>query len=507
MALRTAIYSSLDNGFVDNAVFLCGLLQPEDAHLKAHCLLQAGQYKAAYDAAKRHSSLGCVYVFARACLGLERFSEGAHALEKARIYWEGRGQKQIESKRFIPDASACYALVGQLWAGHGDSKRAMESFIEALKLNPLMWDAFTGLCDLGAFVRPINIFKITPLLASMGQPVMSNGDGFLDIHEAKDPFVSTPEPEPHDHSYATSLGPTAAPPRRSVRLLGSRIAAATSTNFEERRELRKAKATGTKGTTRSLSTVGRVVSGNRKPPVEISEDSKPESRAPSTAVSGLPAPKMAPLNDLSRVNEPLQRVMDLLVKMGTGYAHLSRFQCKQALDAFSAIPAQYRETPWVLSQIGRAYYELQKWPEAEKVFIRVREKAPSRMEDMEYYSNVLWQLKKGTDLAHLAHSLIDQDRLSPQAWCALGNAFSLEREHDQAIKCFMRATQLDPKFAYAFTLTGHEHVANEDYDKVCGVSILSLKQFLMKTGYASLPMCYCRRQQTLQWLVRPWHRV
>jgi anaphase-promoting complex subunit 3 len=87
------------------------------------------------------------------------------------------------------------------------------------------------------------------------------------------------------------------------------------------------------------------------------------------------------------------------------------------------------------------------------------------MEDMEVYSNVLWQLKKETDLAYLSHELIEADRLSPQAWCAIGNSFSLQREHEQAIKCFKRATQLDPKFAYAFTLQGHEHVANEESEK------------------------------------------
>ena len=32
-------------------------------------------------------------------------------------------------------------------------------------------------------------------------------------------------------------------------------------------------------------------------------------------------------------------------------------------------------------------------------------------------------------------------------------------------KCFKRASQLDPKFAYAFTLQGHEHITNEEYDK------------------------------------------
>ena len=41
----------------------------------------------------------------------------------------------------------------------------------------------------------------------------------------------------------------------------------------------------------------------------------------------------------------------------------------------------------------------------------------------------------------------------------------MQREHEQAVKCFRRATQLDPKFAYAYTLQGHEHVANEEFDK------------------------------------------
>jgi anaphase-promoting complex subunit 3 len=119
----------------------------------------------------------------------------------------------------------------------------------------------------------------------------------------------------------------------------------------------------------------------------------------------------------------------------------------------------------VLAQIGKAYYERSMYADSEKMFLRIREKAPSYLDDMEVFSNVLWQLKKETDLSYLAHTLMDQDRLSPQAWCAIGNAFSLQREHDQAIKCFSRATQLDPKFAYAFTLQGHEHVTNEEFDK------------------------------------------
>jgi anaphase-promoting complex subunit 3 len=480
-----------------------------------------------------------------------------------------------------------------------------------------MWDAFTGLCDVGAVVRPQNIFKITPeILASISHSATSAhapaSFTSQDSFDAKNPFMATPEVDPfnpslrpagdvglnlggsnllsrlngsvpaaygnghastypdietptnngqHIHEADVMTGepggpvlnernvemphapgrktrtqtssteeppkmrpitsktrfksaselnektdipqpvgqnghkrtvsghstqiqtnapptdPTAAPPRRSVRLLNtissgirpssSRLAAATSRDPEarERREVRKAKATGAKGKAGSTSTVGRVVSGNRKPILETIDPMKPESRRTVLEPTLALPPKMAVPIDTTRDQEALNWLFDLLLKVGSGYKYLSRFECDKACQAFQSISAPQRETPWVLAQIGKAFYERSMYAEAEKVFERIRDKAPSHLEDMEVYSNTLWQLKKETELAYLAHTLVDQDRLSPQAWCALGNAHSLQRDHDQAIKCFTRATQLDPKFAYAFTLQGHEHIANEEYDK------------------------------------------
>jgi anaphase-promoting complex subunit 3 len=132
---------------------------------------------------------------------------------------------------------------------------------------------------------------------------------------------------------------------------------------------------------------------------------------------------------------------------------------------YNALPSPQRETPYILSQIAKAYYEQAQYAEAEKFFIRVRQLAPTRLEDMEVYSTVLWHLKSEIELAYLAHELIEIDRLSPQAWCAIGNSFSLQREHEQALKCFKRSTQLDSSFAYGFTLQGHEYIANEEFEK------------------------------------------
>lgn len=56
-------------------------------------------------------------------------------------------------------------------------------------------------------------------------------------------------------------------------------------------------------------------------------------------------------------------------------------------------------------------------------------------------------------------------RHSAAAWCAAGNAFSLQKEHDAAIRFLQRAVQLEPDLAYAYTLLGHELVATEELDK------------------------------------------
>ncbi|OAK94082.1 TPR-like protein [Phaeosphaeriaceae sp. SRC1lsM3a] len=627
--LRQLIHYHLDNGFTENALFLAGrlhALEPRNAdatHLLALCNLRLGRYKAAYDYSKSKGAqsqhLGCAYVFAQACLGLEKHDQGIQALEKARNLWTGRNHwnKHSEtSRRHVPDAAACYCLLGKLYAAHDNNQKAIDNFVASLKINPFMWDAFTGLCDLGAAVRPHNIFKITPdMLASISQST-ANGISYpapavQESSDTRNPFVSTPDVDPfnpssrqggdvglnlgnsnllsrlngsttvtngaypnletpvangqsfndedimmgegggpvmneqapeiqinqppllrkarlnfnateeppkmrpitsrartktipesdqtdiprpinqnghkrtvsgHSTQHAQSSSahtadPTAAPPRRSVRILNSvttgfrtgssRMANATSKEPEtkERRELRKVKATGTKGKTGTTSTVGRVVSGNRNPHFDVSELTKPQSRPTSAAAFNGPPPRMAPPPDTAREQEALNWLLGLLLKIGSGYRHLSKFDSKKALETFATVSSAQRDTPWVLAHIGKAHYEREQYFEAEEVFKRIREKAPSYLEHMEVYSNTLWQLKKEVSLGHLAHTLMDQDRLSPQAWCALGNAKSLDRQHDDAIQCFSRASQLDPKFAYAFTLQGHEHVTNEEFDK------------------------------------------
>lgn len=178
-----------------------------------------------------------------------------------------------------------------------------------------------------------------------------------------------------------------------------------------------------------------------------------------------PAPPQPPVIDWTKDLEAVAYILELFAQLAGGYFALSKYKCREAIQIFNALPTAQRDAPWVLAQYGKAYYEQAMYPEAEKYFARVRANAPAMLDDMEIYSTVLWHLKDEVELAYLAHELMDIDRLSPEAWCAIGNSFSLQQEHDQALKCFKRATQLDPRFAYGFTLQGHEYVANEEHEK------------------------------------------
>ncbi|PFH61028.1 hypothetical protein XA68_18393 [Ophiocordyceps unilateralis] len=244
-------------------------------------------------------------------------------------------------------------------------------------------------------------------------------------------------------------------------------AGATTIGASAGRELKKARPQVSRiiRPDSSGSIVGRVVSGNRKPLEDAMDGDHHVDVLRTKDVPPLPVmPRLAEL-DAAKTEEALRWTLDLTKKLGNGYYLLSRFQSQEALQALGALPTAHQGSPWVLAQMGRAHYEQASYAEADKMFRRMRAQAPSRLQDMEVYSTVLWHLKRETDLSFLAHELVDSAWHSPQAWCALGNAWSLARDPEQALKCFKRATQLDPKFAYAFTLQGHEHMANEEYEK------------------------------------------
>lgn len=637
--LRQLIFYHVDNELLDNANFLAGRLyaleprNPDSSHLLALTYLRQRRFKAAYDSAQRYGlsgrHLGCAYIFAQACLELGKHLEGTTALDKAKSLWNGRSNwnKHSEtSRRHVPDAAAVQTLLGKLWRGHGDLKKAGDCYVEAHKANPFIWDSFEGLCKIGADMDLEKMFKLTPDMSGLSrnssvaevyteQPrntsnalaphnnfnhanVMTpsndpfnsrttgeqaggmfalpkvksrnalaqgvkaplsewetptangNGTSFDDdtaiggsvpheeLPQEQAPYApsrrtrlgqqSEPsdrlrnhatrgqQPTSSDHqdsttaadngvrktsgghkrtisghaSQSSGAAPDSAAPRRSNRLFGQApTTRSTRTNAEPQppvtsrsdRETRPARtATGAKG--RTTGTVGRVVSGNRKmlPPDPADKEKEKERdrerirRAPSRNSEKPPAPSVttvatqkppaAPSSNALAEQEAIAGLLKSFRQLAVGCYAASRYDLTTAIETFDALSSTQRETPWVLAQLGKAYYEAADYRGAETCFIRLMKLQPSRIEDMEVYSTVLWHLKKEAPLAFLCHTLREQDFDAPETWCAIGNSFSLAREHDQAISAFKRATQIDETFAYAWTLMGHEYIANEEFD-------------------------------------------
>ena len=202
-----------------------------------------------------------------------------------------------------------------------------------------------------------------------------------------------------------------------------------------------------------------------------------QSRPRSSLLHSLPAPETSPgpPADTSMLLDPgqteqfnsalvssLQSVVSLLLQLARAYTLLSRYDCPGAVEAFQSLPEHQLRTPWVLCQLAKAHFERANYQASCGFFEKARLLDPDHVTDMDTYSTALWHLHKDIELSALSEELADSWYLSPQAWCAKGNCLSMHKEHEDAIKFFQRATQVSPRFVYAYTLLGHEYLCTED---------------------------------------------
>lgn len=59
--------------------------------------------------------------------------------------------------------------------------------------------------------------------------------------------------------------------------------------------------------------------------------------------------------------------MSLLQELGMAYQHLSQFNCSQAVEILSVLPAQHYNTGWVLSMLARAHFEMVDYKKAARL--------------------------------------------------------------------------------------------------------------------------------------------
>ncbi|KAA1471266.1 TPR-like protein [Dentipellis sp. KUC8613] len=187
-----------------------------------------------------------------------------------------------------------------------------------------------------------------------------------------------------------------------------------------------------------------------------------------------------------------QYIYDLMRLFASATRALAMYDTQLCLDELEKLPHVHQRSAYVMAMVGRAHYERTDYTSAERAFQAVRALEPYRLWDMEVYSTLLWHLQRTVQLSFLAQELLAIDPRSPQAWIAIGNTFSLQKERAQALTCFRRAQQLDPTCAYAFTLAGHESI-DEDIDKAIVCFQMALRADARHyNAWYGLGTCYLR---------------
>ncbi|KAB2037275.1 hypothetical protein ES319_D03G063200v1 [Gossypium barbadense] len=532
------VEKSLEQYMRRNAVFLCERLYAEfpsevNLQLLARCYLNNNQPHSAYYVLKGMQMAQSRYLFAIACLEMDLFCEAEAALLPV---------KDLCAE--VPNGAAVQYLLGIIYRDTDRKNKSIEHFRKTLSIDPLFWAAYEQLCMLGEAEEAAVCFGDATVPCVQEHYLGA-------VRQSKNSccstsFSSTPSPVP------TQISDVAPPPLvRNIHLCQSEDSLRSST--QARRKFacdnESAQIRGSLFFDSGLRRSARLAAGQRSLNTSQGSENKAKSLHASTklssetcsstfcqgklmetyevAVSELETYEVAVsefgatssslssttdvksiqheientklssfISDSATIKSGISDTMKLLRTLGEGYRHLCMFRCKEALNVYQKLSSKQYNTGWILSQVGKAYFELVDYLNADYAFSLVRQISPYNLEEMDVYSTVLYHLKQDMKLKYLAQEMILVDRFAPQTWCAIGNCYSLQKDHESALKSFQRAVQLNSRFAYAHTLSGHEYVIMEDYGK--GVECYQTSLHVDARHYNSwygLGMIYLRQEK------------
>mmetsp|Transcript_33196 Transcript_33196/g.75113 ORF Transcript_33196/g.75113 Transcript_33196/m.75113 type:complete len:862 (+) Transcript_33196:92-2677(+) len=427
------------------------------------------------------------YLLARCCFILQRWEEAEEAL------LPGPSPTSPGNLGDVVNGAAGLYLLGQVKEKQSKREQAVECYAKCLELCPFMWDAYERWSWLilgspspsrsstaGMAASTFSDEKLAQSLVTLGN---GNGGSTHGWHQA-----ACRAPPAQALGTATAPGQrTVAVVRQTAALVGPGQVHATpcGAGGPLRSGIERATPLAASGGGPPRSSQNAPPRNDREPPHSHAPPRK-ERRAgePQPRLSGHGAAPNSVKTEPGSVQARRHlfgtegaggvtandvggefSLAALLCKLGVALHAMHSFENQQTIQMLSTLPRRHYETGYVLDLVGRCYFESSDYKKAELVFQQVWRIEPRRLEGLEYYSSALWHLRKDIELGHLAQQCLQWDRLKPQVWCVVGNCFSLQKEHDVAIKFFKRAIQVDPSYTYAYTLCGHEFVANEKFDK------------------------------------------
>uniref|UniRef100_A0A1I7Y8A9 Cell division cycle protein 27 homolog n=1 Tax=Steinernema glaseri TaxID=37863 RepID=A0A1I7Y8A9_9BILA len=150
-------------------------------------------------------------------------------------------------------------------------------------------------------------------------------------------------------------------------------------------------------------------------------------------------------------------VIDYLTRISVVQRCLSRYESDKAKRSLElGFPPSFQKTSLVLEMQARAAFELGEYKEVVSIMQEYRRRFPFFPNGLEILSTALWHLQDAHALSALAKTVMGDMDDTAEAWCVNGNCFSVQKKHDNAIECLSRATSINPRFAYGYSLLGHE---------------------------------------------------
>ena len=128
------------------------------------------------------------------------------------------------------------------------------------------------------------------------------------------------------------------------------------------------------------------------------------------------------------------------------------------------LPMLERKPPFLLVEEATAHYNKLQYDEAKVLLEEVRKVDPYRLDDMDTYSSILFVAESKAELSNLAHSAVRIDKYRAESNFIVGNYYSVKGKHEQAVTYFKRAIRLNPSYASAWILMGHEFLEMKNTD-------------------------------------------
>lgn len=468
--LRSAAEHSLQVFLESNAIFHAEQLHlnfpsAQSAHLLATAHLRAGNLSRA--AAILHPAQTpenrYLYAVCQTRIGTPEALRDAEAHLRG-VHGPIDAARATTSTSGTPGAAAGLHLLATICLRTGRRDEAIALFQRAVKLNPTLWVSFEALAAMGHVAKADQVLGAHDDVAAI-ERLEAQPQFTPDRMKGKEARTSLPSAVPangHVRTPGESFGGIFATPSpgKAASFAELSTPAAPLQIVRGRRGIRHASpfsSSAKRGSRREENHVRnpRVLfatpTGAVKPGVEVVEIKTDEARLRRKD---------------SAEEENLSSAMDLIRLLGQILSELGRYRCSRTLELTERLPKVYRRSGLISSIRGRAFLEKGDYVAAEQEFINALRVDPTRMEGVvEYYSTVLWHMKKEKELAQLALRAQKVFPISSSAWCAAGNCFSLQRDPDLALKFFKRAiaTSKVPS-AYPFTLVGHEHMVKERFE-------------------------------------------